>query len=224
MGKRRGKDFAQRSYGKIKNSNDPNRGYATLYDEYISPQGQQAISPADRIIIQDHGLAVIDCSWARLEDVPFAKLRTFNDRLLPYLVAVNPINYGRPWKLSCVEAFAACFYIAGFPEYAEQLLSKFKWGREFFSVNGDLLNKYAACKDSGEVVKVQNEWIKDIEEEYAKARESDNVDLLVRNPNHRFLDDNDSDSDSDNSSVKNLDQPIIDDDLSENSELNITKE
>ncbi|CAG8645080.1 7223_t:CDS:2, partial [Cetraspora pellucida] len=178
----------------------------------LSPQGQQAISPADRIIIQDHGLAVIDCSWARLEDVPFAKLKTFNDRLLPYLVAVNPINYGHPWKLSCVEAFAACFYIAGFPEYAEQLLSKFKWGLLRLNIkSSDLLNKYAACKDSGEVVRVQNEWIKDIEEEYAKARESDNVDLLVRNPNHRFLDDNDSDSD--NSSVKNLDQPIIDNEL-----------
>ncbi|CAG8717745.1 11000_t:CDS:2, partial [Racocetra persica] len=52
----------------------------------LSPQGQQAISPADRIIIQDHGLAVIDCSWARLEDVPFAKLRTFNDRLCKWNV------------------------------------------------------------------------------------------------------------------------------------------
>ncbi|CAG8482662.1 857_t:CDS:2, partial [Racocetra persica] len=60
-----------------------------------------------------------------------------------------------------------------------------------------------------------------IEEEYVQARESDNVDLLVRNPNHTFLDDNDSDSD--NSSVKSLDQPIVDD-LSENSELKITKE
>ncbi|CAG8505075.1 20018_t:CDS:2 [Racocetra fulgida] len=86
--------------------------------------------------------------------------------------------------------------------------------------SSDLLNKYAACENSSEVVRVQNEWIKDIEEEYVQAREN-NVDLLVRNPNHTFLDDNDSDSD--NSSVKSLDQPIVDD-LSENSELKITKE
>ncbi|KAF0373382.1 DUF367-domain-containing protein [Gigaspora margarita] len=213
----------------------------------LSPQGQQAISPADRVIIQEHGLAVIDCSWARLDDVPFAKLKTFNDRLLPYLVAVNPTNYGRPWKLNCVEAFAACFYITGFPEYAHQLLSKFKWGCAFFSVNGDLLKKYAMCKDSGEVVRVQNEWLKDIEEEYTQAREKDNDDLLVRNPNHSFLDDgddddddddddgdynddddrdnDDGDSDSDNDlTVKGSNQPIIKDDLSGNSELKIAKE
>jgi len=54
---------------------------------------------------------------------------------VPYLLATNPTNYGKPWRLNCVEALAAAFVITGFDTYAEKLLSSFGWGSSFFAVN-----------------------------------------------------------------------------------------
>ena len=55
--------------------------------------------------------------------------------IVPYLLATNPTNYGKPWRLNCVEALAAAFYITGFGAYAERLLSSFGWAASFWDVN-----------------------------------------------------------------------------------------
>lgn len=121
----------------------------------LSPLGKQAVSKADRGVVAEFGISVVDCSWAKLDEVPFSKIRGPFERLLPFLVAANPVNYGKPLKLSCVEAVAATLYITGFKEEAASILQKFKWGMTFININEELLEKYSECEDSQAVVNVQ---------------------------------------------------------------------
>lgn len=53
---------------------------------------------------------------------------------------------------------------------AKYYLSKFSWGHSFIDLNLSLLDKYAACKDSKEILQVQDEYIKTEEEERIKRR------------------------------------------------------
>ena len=139
----------------------------------LTPVGEKCVSPADREVVMQHGAAVVDCSWARLDETPFHKMKSNNPRLLPYLVAANQVNYGKPCKLSCVEALAAVFYITGFQTLAEQYLNKFKWGHGFLSLNKELLDKYASCSNSSQVVEVQHEYMKQLEAERSNRGEID---------------------------------------------------
>ena len=125
----------------------------------LTPIATKCLGPDDKHLIEQYGIAVVDCSWAKLEDTPFSKMKASFTRLLPYLIATNPVNYGHPCRLSCVEAFAAAFYIVGLKSLGDRLLDKFKWGHSFYEVNKDLLDLYAKCKDGSEVVQKQNEYI-----------------------------------------------------------------
>lgn len=120
----------------------------------------QCVSPTDCDIVREYGCAVVDCSWARLNDTPFNRMKTRYPRLLPFLVAANPINYGKPCQLSCVEAIAATLIITGFPDEANFYLGKFSWGHSFLELNDELLEKYAVCASSEEVIAAQEEYLK----------------------------------------------------------------
>ncbi|XP_038720139.1 18S rRNA aminocarboxypropyltransferase [Tripterygium wilfordii] len=176
----------------------------------LSPVGSQCVSKEDHSLMKRKGLAVVDCSWARLDDVPFVKLRCAAPRLLPWLVAANPVKYGRPCELSCVEALSAALLICGEEETANMLLGKFKWGHAFLSLNGDLLKAYSQCESSADVISFQNNWLSqqsqvpkalaDIKEVDATENQDsdgdsdDGLPPLERNTNHLNLQDREVDT------------------------------
>jgi pre-rRNA-processing protein TSR3 len=118
----------------------------------LSSEATVLVSAADREIVLQHGIAGINCSWNRLEEIPFGHMgRGANQRLLPLLYAANTVNYGRPFKMNTAEAMAACLFIAGFAQDAESVLAPFSYGKEFLRLNSEALAAYAACTSSDEV-------------------------------------------------------------------------
>ena len=125
----------------------------------LNPFSEIAFSPADRKRIEDFGLVGLDCSWEHAEKVLLKHVRG-TSRCLPILIAGNPVNFGKPTKLTTVEALVAALYIAGFKEEALQLLSIFKWGHTFLEINQERLESYAKAKDSTAVVELQEHLLR----------------------------------------------------------------
>lgn len=133
----------------------------------LSPMGTRCVSKDDIDIINTHGLAVIDCSWAKLDETPFSKMKGHNPRLLPFFLASNNVNYGKPCQLSCAEALAATLFIMGYTDESKQLLSKFKWGSSFFDINSEILDAYSNCKTSEELIEAQSTYLEKCREDNA---------------------------------------------------------
>lgn len=144
-----GKKLARFELVRITNRISQLRPYLVL-----SPFSEKAISPEDR---NAKGLAALDCSWAHAEEA-FMRV-SLQVRALPFLVAANPVNYGKPFKLSTVEALAAGLFILGHAAQAELILSKFNWGHVFLKLNHEPLTEYANAKDSSEVVRIQEAYL-----------------------------------------------------------------
>eukprot|EP00792_Barthelona_sp_PAP020_P011458 TRINITY_DN5445_c0_g1_i1.p1 TRINITY_DN5445_c0_g1~~TRINITY_DN5445_c0_g1_i1.p1 ORF type:complete len:242 (+),score=65.94 TRINITY_DN5445_c0_g1_i1:31-726(+) len=129
----------------------------------LSPIGVDLICNGDKDLVEKYGLGVIDCSWNRIEETPVSKLKCKEHRLLPWLLAANPVNCGKPCKLSCVEALAAGLFICGQEFDAIKILNKFKWGENFLKLNGDYLLIYQGCETPTEILKAQQEIIDEYE-------------------------------------------------------------
>jgi pre-rRNA-processing protein TSR3 len=119
----------------------------------LDPHAERALSPADGA----DRLVAVDCSWTGADAESFQVQGTH--RALPFLVAANPVNFGRPFRLNTAEALAAGCHILGSPDRAAAVLEPFRWGETFLELNAEPLERYADCADSSEVVAVQEEYL-----------------------------------------------------------------
>jgi pre-rRNA-processing protein TSR3 len=143
-------------------------GLATVYETVgklpkgailMSPLAGKSISRADRSHARK-GIVVLDCTWEEVERIfPKLKPMRMEERALPYLLASNPVNYGKPFMLNSAEAFVAALYILGREEQAREVAARFKWGETFLILNKEPLDAYASAKDSAEVVAVQKDFM-----------------------------------------------------------------
>lgn len=85
-----------------------------------------------------------------------------NQRILPYLLAANTVNYGKPFKLNTAEAVAACLYIVGLKEESQVILSSFSYGEEFIRLNHALLELYSTCMTPADVSRASEEHVSSI--------------------------------------------------------------
>ena len=123
----------------------------------LNPYAETPLSFEDSDAIKKYGILALDCSWKHAEKI-FNMIDSRNQRSLPFLVAGNPINYGKPFKLSTLEACIATLYIANYKNDALSLINGFKWAKTFIDLNRDLLEEYSG-KKSEEIIQIQNDFL-----------------------------------------------------------------
>jgi len=134
----------------------PKRGFI------LEPLCGKVFGPEDhRVLLEQHGAIVgLDCSWAHIESSveQVMKKTRLQPRMLPLLLAANPVNWGKPGRLTTAEALATILYLIGRKEQANEVLGAFRWGQRFFELNREPLDAYAEAKTSSELVALQFEF------------------------------------------------------------------
>ena len=128
----------------------------------LEPLCGKVLGPEDHelLTIKNGSLVGLDCSWAQIEpsvDKVMNRTRLI-PRMLPLLLAANPVNWGKPGKLTTAEALAAGLYLVGRKEQARNILGAFRWGERFFELNHEPLEAYSQAKSSSDLVELQFEF------------------------------------------------------------------
>lgn len=127
----------------------------------LSPFADKSISKEDKPVYLQYGMVVIDGSWKQIDAIKESFYRG-TPRALPFLIAANPVNYGRPTRLNCAEALAAALYILDEKEVAHETLEPFNWGSSFFDINVERLEAYRSCDTSQEIIEAQTKFLEEL--------------------------------------------------------------
>ncbi len=125
----------------------------------LDPFAEKSISCEDRAAARRYGLVALDCSWKTAEQTFQSLEFRMTPRALPFLLAANPVNYGKPCQLSTLEAFAAALYILGEVEQASMILGIYTWGHRFMELNKEPLEEYRLASSSAEIIQIMNRYI-----------------------------------------------------------------
>jgi pre-rRNA-processing protein TSR3 len=127
----------------------------------LDPFTKRALSPADAAQASSRGVVLLDCSWAHAEGTfkNAKRIARLTSRGLPFLLAANPVNYGKPHRLSSLEAAAAALAILGDTDHAHRLAAATNWGTTFMQLNAEPLEEYAGAENSTEVVSIQDAYL-----------------------------------------------------------------
>jgi len=125
----------------------------------LNPLADKSLSKEDIVIAKSNGILALDCSWKNVDNSFDYLSKRNHSRALPFLVAANPVNYGKPFKLSTLEAFAASLYILGEVDHAKEILELYKWGPQFLILNKEPLEEYRKANNSAEIVEIMNQYI-----------------------------------------------------------------
>jgi pre-rRNA-processing protein TSR3 len=128
----------------------------------LEPLCGKVFGPEDHDLLttRNGSLVGLDCSWAQIESSvgTVMKKTRLVPRMLPLLLAANPVNWGKPGKLTTAEAISAALYLIGRQEQAREVLGAFRWGERFFELNQQPLDAYSQAKSSSELVDLQFEF------------------------------------------------------------------
>ena len=136
-------------------SSAPRRGYL------LDPRAKTVLAPEDGDLIALGGsIVVLDCSWKHIdESLDLIDGRTrLEGRILPLLLAANPVSWGKVGRLSSAEAIGASLAILGLWEQARAVLEPFPFGNQFLDLNREPLGAYSSADSRTEILEIQTDF------------------------------------------------------------------